>query len=407
MGFRLLRCGSPVMNLFEQRWQAQLEQRQTEQRLRQHKVIESAQGVNVHVEGRTCVNFASNDYLGMANSTLVKTALKNAVDTYGVGSGASHLICGHSQAHDELAAEICDWTGRESAMLFSSGYQANVAMMQTLVGKDDFVFQDRLNHASLLDGGLASGAKFRRYAHSDAEALFKLLGKTEGLGLVATDGVFSMDGDIAPLPALVDAIEQQGVQDRTLLMVDDAHGLGVLGHQGAGSVAFHQVQNGKAPVLMGTFGKAIGTAGAFVAGGKTLIDTLSQFARPYIYTTAMSPAMAAATTASIRHIRQADEQRQQLHTHIRFFQYLQPMLSEVNAQLLPSQTAIQALVLEDEQRTMRVANALWQAGFWVGAIRPPTVPAGTCRLRIALSSEHSQDDVTRLADALLGALAEG
>lgn len=393
------------MTQFQQRWHRQLDARKTEQRLRFHRTLETAQGINVTVDGRACLNFASNDYLGMANSDVVKSALAQATERYGVGSGASHLICGHSQAHEELTAEICEWTGRESALLFSSGYQANLAIMQCLLTRDDFIFQDRLNHASLLDGGLLSGARFRRYAHADAQALSHLLSKTDGLGIVATDGVFSMDGDVAPLPALFSEIKEQGAEDRTLLMVDDAHGLGVLGHQGAGTVAYHQLTPKEVPVLMGTFGKAIGTAGAFVAGSQTLIETLTQFARPYVYTTALSPAIAAATIASIRAIRTADAQRQQLHTHIHFFNYLKPMLAELNAQLLPSQTAIQALVLEGEQRTLAVADALWQAGFWVGAIRPPTVPTDTCRLRIALSSAHSQDDVTRLAEALLSALA--
>ncbi|MGR9087679.1 MAG: aminotransferase class I/II-fold pyridoxal phosphate-dependent enzyme, partial [Gammaproteobacteria bacterium] len=263
---------------------------------RSRQTLASAQGITVQIDGRTVLNFCSNDYLGLANHPDVVRAFKRGAERYGVGSGSAHLICGHSLAHHALEEELAEFTGRDRALLFSTGYMANMGTVSALVDRGDTVFEDRLNHASLLDGGLLSAAKFKRYRHADVAHLKGLMTQASGKKLIVTDGVFSMDGDWAPLKELASLARQQNAG----LMVDDAHGLGVLGNEGGGLLKQYQLDQNEVPILMGTLGKAIGTFGAFVAGSGELVETLIQKARPYIYTTALPPAIAEATRTSLK-----------------------------------------------------------------------------------------------------------
>ena len=356
----------------------------------------SPQGAQVSVDGRSYLSFCSNDYLGLANHPDVVAAFQRGADQYGVGSGASHLIYGHSHEHHQLEEELAAFTGRERALVFSTGYMANLGVIQALVSKGDAVFEDRLNHASLLDGGLASGAAFKRYRHNSPDDLNRLLEKTSARRkLVVTDGVFSMDGDLVNLPELTSVCRHHNAW----LMVDDAHGFAVLGKNGGGVAEHFAASAEDVPVLMGTLGKGFGTFGAFVAGSETLIETLIQFARSYIYTTALPPAVAAATRASLRIVQCDSERREKLQALIQRFR---SGAQSVGCQLMPSLTPIQPVLLQSDQSVMAVAGQLREKGFLVGAIRPPTVPAGTARLRITLSAAHSQQQV----DALVTALAD-
>lgn len=344
--------------------------------------------------GRELVVFCSNDYLGLARHPRLVDALRTAAGDYGVGSTAAHLICGHHREHAALEEELADWTGRERALLFSTGVMANAGVLQTLLTRGDLCVQDRLNHASLIDAARLSGARLRRYPHADPDAAARQLDtQPDSAALLATDGVFSMDGDSAPLETLSELCRARGAS----LMVDDAHGLGVLGPQGAGSVAAAGLDTARVPVLMGTLGKALGCTGAFVAGPAALIEGLVQFARSYIYTTALPPALAAATRAAVRIARDADDRRATLRDHIRRFC---SGAAQRGLPLMPSHTPIQPLLVGTAERATAVAQALEQAGFLVGAIRPPTVPQGQSRLRITLSAAHAGDDIDRLLDAL-------
>lgn len=275
---------------------ASLAQRREAHLYRQRRVLETPQGPQVVIDGRPCLAFSSNDYLGLANHPALKRAMVEGVERFGVGGGASHLVMGHSSAHQQLEEALAAFTGRPRALLFSTGYMANMGVINALVGKADALFEDRLNHASLLDGGLLSGARFRRYRHADMADLARLLAASEARRkLVVTDGVFSMDGDLADLPGLA----QLAREHQAWLMVDDAHGFGCLGEQGGGCAEHFALDAEALPILVGTLGKGFGTAGAFVAGSDTLIETLIQFARPYIYTTALPPALAWATLTSL------------------------------------------------------------------------------------------------------------
>lgn len=361
---------------------------------RYRRTLASGQGANVRVDGRDLLNFCSNDYLGLASHPEVIAAFRQAASTYGVGSGASHLVCGHSAEHEALEVELAAFTGRQRALLFSTGYMANTGIVQALVGRGDAIFEDRLNHASLIDGGLASGAKFQRYRHNDAESLGALLAKSSAdRKLIVTDGVFSMDGDVAPLPALAQLAQQHGAW----LMVDDAHGIGVLGAHGAG-VAEHFALDAKAlPVLMGTLGKGAGSFGAFVAGDDVLIDYLINTARSYIYTTALPPAVAAASRTSLKLMQNGQHLRERLRGHIHYFR---EQATGLGLQLMDSTTPIQPVLLGSNERALTWSAALEQRGILVGAIRPPTVPVGQARLRITFSAAHERDDVDRLLQAL-------
>ncbi len=377
-----------------------LAQRKREHLYRQRRIAAGAQRPVMEIDGRRVVNFCSNDYLGLAADPRLTEAFRRAADECGLGSGASHLISGHHRWHHALEERLAEFTGRERALVFSTGYMANLGVIQALVGPGDAVFADRLSHASLLDGAMLSRARLTRYPHGDAEALARRLDASRAARrLVVTDGVFSMDGDVAPLSGLVQAAERHGAW----LMVDDAHGIGVLGQQGGGSLQRAGLGQDEVPVLVGTFGKALGTAGAFVAGSAELIDYLVQTARPYIYTTAMPAALAAATLASLDVVAAEPERRSYLHSLVRRFRVL---ARELPAPLLASETPIQGLVLGSAERALAVSRRLFGLGFLVSAIRPPTVPAGSARLRITLSAAHSRSQVDDLLDALHTALAK-
>lgn len=344
-------------------------------------------------DDKKLVNFCSNDYLGLSENEIVIAAFKNAADVYGVGSGSAHLICGHTKAHHLLEEELAEFTGRERALLFSTGYMANVGTINALVGRGDSVFEDKLNHASLLDGGLSSGANFKRYPHADLTQLEKLLSKTSGENLIVTDGVFSMDGDVAPLCELVTIAKQHQAQ----LMVDDAHGFGVLGKTGGGLIEELNLTSEDVPILMGTLGKAFGTFGAFIAGSETLIETLIQSARTYIYTTALPPAIAEATRASLKIVIAETWRREKLQALISQFK---TGAAQLNLPLMPSDSPIQPILIGDSFRATQLSQQLLDAGFLVSAIRPPTVPKNKARLRITLSALHEFEDVARLLETL-------
>ena len=372
---------------------ADLARRRQDNLYRERLVLQSAQGSLVQLGGRQYLNFCSNDYLGLAAHPRVIEALQRGAHRYGVGSGASHLVCGHSEAHHQLEDALAEFTGRPRALLFSSGYMANTGILATLLQPGDFVFEDRLNHASLLDGGLHSGARFQRFPHGDVAALESRLAGKEGVKLVVVDGVFSMDGDTAPLAGLSAACARQDAW----LMVDDAHGFGVMGESGAGSTEAAGLGPEAVPVLMATLGKALGVAGAFVAGSDVLIEALLQRARTYIYTTALPPALAVATLESLRLLREESWRRHHLDQLIARFRR---GAAQLDLPLMPSGSAIQPLLVGDAGKALGLSERLRERGLLIGAIRPPTVPAGTARLRITLSAGHSEAQV----DQLLGEL---
>ncbi len=373
---------------------ADLAQRRADRLYRRRLVVEGPQGPLIQVDGRQLLSFCSNDYLGLAADPRLAEALQDGVRRYGVGSGAAHLVSGHSAAHHVLEEELAAFTGRDRALLFSTGYMANLAAVTALVGRGDTVFEDRLNHASLIDGGLLSQARFKRYAHADADALRTgLAGPAAGRRLVVTDGVFSMDGDLAPLAELASACADHAA----MLMVDDAHGLGVVGADGGGTLRVAGLSQRQAPVLMGTLGKAFGTSGAFVAGSEAVIETLIQRARPYIYTTAPPPAIAVATRAALRIVQTESWRREHLQGLLARFR---KEAVGLGLRLLPTATPIQPVLAGSVERALAWSAALEQAGILVTAIRPPTVPAGTARLRITFSASHDDAQLDRLLDAL-------
>ncbi|BFM05930.1 8-amino-7-oxononanoate synthase [Halioxenophilus aromaticivorans] len=379
--------------MIEQQLAQALQERQQAGLMRQRRQLETAQGASISVDGETLLGFASNDYLGLANHSSVVAAFTQAAKHYGVGSGASHLVNGHSREHHLLEEEIAAFTGRDRALLFSTGYMANFGTIMALLGQGDLVVEDKLNHASLLDGGLACGAKFRRYLHNDVASLEKTLALPGQRKLVVTDGVFSMDGDIAPLKEVVQSCRK----NNAWLMVDDAHGIGVLGATGAGSLQYFGLSQQDVPILMGTLGKAAGGFGAFIAGSDVLIETLTQFARPYIYTTATPPAVAAANRAALEIIQHDSTRREHLAQLIAMFR---AGAASLGVQLMDSFTAIQPVLLGSAQRTLSVAGTLQKQGILVGAIRPPTVPNGSARLRITLTANHSAEHIEQLLVAL-------
>ncbi|MDI1230093.1 MAG: 8-amino-7-oxononanoate synthase [Methylobacter sp.] len=360
---------------------------------RSRRIIASPQGINLEIDGRNIVNFSSNDYLGLANHPDVVSAFKSGVDQYGVGSGSAHLICGHSMAHHALEEELAAFTGRDRVLLFSTGYMANIGVISALLGRGDAVFEDRLNHASLLDGGLLSGARFKRYAHADLADLEANLSKAVGNKLIVTDGVFSMDGDFAPLDELAAAAKNHDAW----LMVDDAHGLGVIGEHGGGILEHYGLGQDDVPVLMGTLGKGFGTFGAFVAGSEVLIETLIQKARTYVYTTALPAAVAEATRASLKIVIEESWRRDKLRALSERFRL---GAEQLGLQVMASASAIQPILIGDSQKAVDISNALLNAGFLVSAIRPPTVPQGSARLRVTFSALHEQSHVDQLLDAL-------
>ena len=360
---------------------------------RTRRVLESPQGARVRVDGRDYVAFCSNDYLGLAGHPELIEAAQAGAARYGVGSGASHLVLGHSAAHHRLEEHLAQFTGLPRALLFSSGYHANLAVVTALAGRGDAVFADRLNHASLNDAALLARAEFRRYPHLDLSALERLLASSRARRkLVVTDAVFSMDGDIAPAPELIALCERHDAW----LLLDDAHGFGVLGGSGRGVLEHFGTQSARV-IYMATLGKAAGVFGAFVAAHDEVIETLVQRARTYIYTTAMPPLLAHVLEKSLELIAHDTWRRDRLSQLI--IKLNQIVISK-RWRLLPSMTAIQPLVIGINTEALAVSEALARAGLLVPAIRPPTVPRGTARLRISLSAAHCAEDVERLAAAL-------
>jgi 8-amino-7-oxononanoate synthase len=373
---------------------AALEQRRAGHLYRSRKILHPLPGKRVTQGDQTLLTFCSNDYLGLAQHPAVISAFKAGADQYGAGSGAAHLISGHSPAHHRLEEALADFVGYPQALLFSTGYMANLGVITTLLNRGDVLFEDRLNHASLLDAGLLSRAQLKRYPHKDTEVLSRELAKASaGEKLVVTDGVFSMDGTLAPLPELVKLCQENESQ----LMVDDAHGLGVIGPRGRGSLDLYALSSKEVPILMGTLGKGLGVFGAFVAGSVDLIETLIQEARPYIYTTAPPPAVAEAVLAALQLVDSEPWRRDKLNALIARFR--QGAL-QLGLSLMDSRTPIQPLLLGGPERAIHWSALLEQRGFLVTAIRPPTVPKGMSRLRITLSADHEEGDIDQLLDAL-------
>lgn len=360
---------------------------------RSRRMLVSPQGARVVVNGRECLSFCSNDYLGLASHPALIGAAQSAAARYGVGAGASPLVSGHSAPHHELEAALAAFTGLPAALLFSTGYMANLGIVTVLAGRDDEIFADKLNHASLNDAVVLSRAKFTRYPHLDLAVLEKRLAASRAKRkLVVTDAVFSMDGDMAPVPGLLALCERHDA----LLVLDDAHGFGVLGTGGRGILEHFGIASERI-VYMATLGKAAGVFGAFVAGPVELTDYLVQRARSYIYTTATPPLLAAALAASLRLIEAEAWRRERLRELITG---LRQGLKLRRWRLMDSTTPIQPVIIGANQETLAVSEALRERGIWVPAIRPPTVPKGEARLRISLSAAHSHEDVAQLAEAL-------
>lgn len=376
--------------------------RQDQHRVRERRQVLRRDGVRCQVRDadggtRWLKDFCSNDYLGLSQQFGVVNALMDGAARDGAGGVSSHLVCGHHADHDALEREISDWLQAPRALLMGSGFMANLAVLQAMLGDGDVCVQDRLNHASLIDAAHLAGCHLRRYPHADAEgALRQLRAAPGGVAMLATDGVFSMDGDVAPLRELAIVARAQ----RALLYVDDAHGVGVTGPDGRGSVAAARLGPQAAPLQLVTLGKALGGYGAAVVGDADLIEHLAATARPYIYTTALPPALAAASLAAVRLARSEHWRRDKLGALV---QQLRARAWALGLTLMPSETAIQPLLCGSDARALAMARHLDAAGWWVAAIRPPTVPEGKARLRISLSAAHSPADVEALAQALADA----
>ena len=379
---------------------AALAERKAAGRYRQNRLRVGEQGVHIHLADKTVLSFCSNDYLGLAAHPDIKQAFKDAVDKEGVGSGAAHLLTGHSYYHQALEEKLADFTGQQRVLLFSTGYMANLGVIDGLLSRGDSVIQDKWNHASLLDGGRLTDADQLRYPHADMSLLHKRLhnATTAKHRLIVSDGVFSMDGDIAPLPEIMALSEQH----RAAVLIDDAHGFGVIGEGGRGTVSHYQIAADKAPIVVGTLGKAIGTGGAFVAADELVIETLIQQARSYVYTTAQPPAIAAATLASLELVETEQWRRDKLQQLIQQFRQ---GAEQLGLKLMPSMTPIQPVIIGDDKQALDIGAKLEKQGILVGVIRPPTVPKNTARLRITFSAAHTEQDVERLLVALEQAYA--
>jgi 8-amino-7-oxononanoate synthase len=374
---------------------ATLAERQSSGRYRRLRTRSGEQGVSVIIDGKEMLSFCSNDYLGLAAHPTITKAFINAAETEGVGSGAAHLLSGHSYYHQQLEEALADFMGQQSALLFSSGYQANLGVIDGLMSRGDVVIQDKLNHASLLDGGRLSAAKSWRYHHADMGSLQRRLRQTEDSDcrLVVTDCVFSMDGDLAPLQPLIQLTQTH----QAALMVDDAHAIGVLGKHGRGSVEHWQVKAEHMPIVMGTLGKAFGTAGAFVAADKDVIETLIQQSRTFVYTTAQPAAVAAASLASLILVRTENWRREKLQTLIEQFR---KGAAELGIATMNSLTPIQPIMIGDDKKAIVIGQELESRGFLLGVIRTPTVPLGSARLRVTLSTNHTEQNIKQLLEAL-------
>jgi len=376
------------------RLQDQRKLRQAQGRVRVRRSVGRRDGVRLEVGGRWLTGFCSNDYLGLSQQFEVVAALQDAAGREGAGSTASHLVCGHHALHEQLEREMADWLGYPRALLFDSGFMANLAVQQALLSEEsDVCVQDRLNHASLLDATRLAGCRLRRYPHLDSEgAMRQLKNAADGAAMLATDGVFSMDGDVAPLRSLSLVARMQ----EALFYVDDAHGIGVVGEHGRGCVADAGLGVNEVPLQLATLGKALGGHGAVVLGEESLIQHLAETARPYIYTTALPPAQAAASLAAVKLARRDHWRREKLVELIAAFR---DGARRNGLELMPSETPIQPLLCGDEAKVMALGAALEQSGFMVGAIRPPTVPEGKARLRITLSALHTLEQVKALVEA--------
>lgn len=370
-------------------------------RARQRPKLSTPNARQVVLNGRTLVNFSSNDYLGLGHHPLVKQAVAEAVARDGAGGSASALVSGYRPGHAQLEQALAAYTGRDAALIFPCGYMANLAVLSTLFGRDDVLLADRLNHASLYDAAVLSRAQLRRYRHADVGALAEQLDRAgqTGLRCVVTDGVFSMDGDLAPLSQILEI-----TAGRAIVMVDDAHGIGVVGQQGRGSVAGYGFTQAQVPLLVGAFGKALGGNGAFVAGDAALIELLAQRARPYIYTTALAPGSVAAVQTSLELLQSESDLQDRLQHNLLTFRR---QVMALNIPLMPSQTPIQPVIVGQSQAALAVRDFLMARGFWVQAMRPPTVPEGTARLRITINAAHELDDIVALAGALSQAKNQG
>jgi 8-amino-7-oxononanoate synthase len=376
------------------RAQAQRAEAMSRDLVRSRRVVGRRDGVRMELDGRWLLNFCGNDYLGLSQQFQVVDAMQNAAARDGVGGIGSHLVCGHHVAHEALEREVADWLEMPRALVFGSGYMANLAVQQALLGDGDASVQDRLNHASLIDGARLAGCHLRRYPHADAEgALRQLRSVPAGAAMLITDGVFSMDGDVAPLRQLSLAARMQSA----LLYVDDAHGIGVLGPGGRGSVAQARLGVEDVPLQLVTLGKAIGGYGAVVAGDVDLIDHLAGTARPYLYTTALPPPQSAAALAAVKLARREHWRREKLGALVQRFR---EGVQALGFDLPPSETPIQPVPCGDNARALDMAAQLEAEGFRVAAIRPPTVPEGRARLRVTLCAAHDEDQVDALVAAL-------
>ncbi len=382
------------MNHLNQQLARALAERREAGLYRQSNPRSGPQGAIIEWQGRQCLNFCGNDYLGLAGHPALSEAMSEAVEQAGCGAGAAHLVNGHHRLHQQLEQELAAFTERPRALLFSTGYMANLGVISALLTRGDAVFLDKLDHASLVDGALLSRARLYRYPHNDLEALAEQLKRARGRRkLIVCDGVFSMDGDLAPLPELAEL----AARHNAWLMVDDAHGLGVLGERGRGSLEYHRLGLEQVPILVGTLGKAFGVFGAFVAGEDNLIESLIQFARSYIYTTALPPVLAAATRRALRLGEEEPWRRRRLFERVDQFRR---GAARLGLPLMPSPTPIQPLPLGDSHRALRFSQALLAENILVTAIRPPTVPRGAARLRVTLSAAHEPEQVEQLLIAL-------
>lgn len=373
--------------------QLALDQRKADGLLRQRRLLDSPQAEHIVANNKHFLSFCSNDYLGLANHPKLIAAMQQAAQESGVGSGASNLITGHHRYHDELEKQLAKFVELPAALLFSTGYMANIGVIGALMGRNDAVFADKLNHACLNDGAYFSHAEFHRFPHNDVDALEKLLkASTAKHKLIAADAVFSMDGDIAPIPEYLALCEKYDAY----LYMDDAHGFGVLGEHGKGSLSHFKIKSPRI-IMMATLGKAAGVAGAFVAGEQVVIDYLIQKAKSYVYSTPAPPALSATLAESVRLIEQGDDLRAHLRMLINYFK---SNLQTKKWQLMPSDTSVQPLVVGGNQEALALSEYLQTCGILVPAIRPPTVPVGTSRLRISLSAAHSLDDIKQLIAAL-------
>ncbi len=369
-----------------------LEQQQAQDLYRTRRICEGKQAPEQVCDGKLMLSFCSNDYLGLAADPRIVKSLQQATEKYGVGSGAAHLINGHTSAHHSLEEELAEFTGRERVLLFSTGYMANLGVVSALLGRNDTVVADKLVHASLLDAAKLSGAKLLRFQHGDMDSFASRLDNNNDKKIIMTDGVFSMDGDIAPLPEIISQVDK----NNSAILVDDAHGFGVLGEQGRGCVEYFNC-NDDIDILVGTLGKAFGTFGAFVAGREELIETLIQSARSYVFTTAMPAAIAEATRTSLKILQQENDRREYLQSLIKQFRY---GAEQLGLTLVNSPTPIQPIIVGSAEKAVAMSKGLAAQGIMVSAIRPPTVPNGTARLRITFSASHTEKQLASLLTAL-------